>query len=246
MLELKEISFYANERKILENVTYKFEEGKSYAILGNNGVGKSSLSKIIMGLEGYKDKHGGILLFNNIDITKMSVSERAKLGISMAWQEPVRFEGIGVKDYLTLGGKYKKTEKELNAILKEVGLNPFYLHRNVDKTLSGGERKRIEMASILILKPKLVILDEPDSGIDMMSNAIIENVIKKIKESGGTTISITHREEIALIADKALLLCGGKVHKEGNPEVVSFVYKSMCDTCSHINAPIEDVEVNLK
>ncbi|KAF2956347.1 ATP-binding cassette domain-containing protein [Marinitoga sp. 38H-ov] len=237
MLELKNINFKTGSRKILEDISYSFGKSKIYAVLGNNGVGKSTLARIIMGLDGYN--HGGKIYFEGQNITNMSVTERAKLGITMAWQEPARFEGLGVKEYLTLGKRIDLSENELIEILNLVGLNPFYLHRNVDKTLSGGERKRIELASLIILKPKFAIFDEPDSGIDMMSNIMIERIFKIITANGGTVLSITHREEIAEIADEAFLICSGKIKAAGNPKKVSEVYKTTCDNCSHINVPVE-------
>ena len=246
MLELKNINFSTGTRKILENITYTFEKGKIYAVLGNNGVGKSTLARIIMGLDGYKGNHGGNIFFAGQDITNMSVTERAKLGITMAWQEPARFEGLGVKEYLTLGKRIKLSENELIEILNLVGLNPFYLHRKVDKTLSGGERKRIELASLIILKPRFAIFDEPDSGIDMMSNVMVERIFKIITANGGSVLSITHREEIAEIANEAFLICSGKIKAEGDPKKVSEVYKTTCDNCAHINVPIDFFENEVK
>ncbi|GAB6189026.1 ABC transporter ATP-binding protein [Marinitoga arctica] len=239
MLELKNINFITGSRKILEDITFNFEKRKIYAILGNNGVGKSTLARIIMGLDGYKNNHGGKIFFENKDITDLSVTERARLGITMAWQEPARYEGLGVREYLTLGKRIKLSDNDLLEILNLVGLNPFYLHRKVDKTLSGGERKRIELASLIILKPKFAIFDEPDSGIDMMSNIMIERIFKVITANGGTVLSITHREEIAEIADEAFLICSGKITAKGDPKKVSEVYKTTCDSCSHINVPVD-------
>ncbi|NUU98599.1 ABC transporter ATP-binding protein [Marinitoga sp. 1154] len=246
MLELKNISFKTGSRKILEDISYKFEKGKIYAVLGNNGVGKSTLARIIMGLDGYIRKHGGLIIFNGEDITNLNITERAKRGITMAWQEPVRYEGLGVREHLTLGKRINLSDSELIEILNLVGLNPFYLHRKVDKTLSGGERKRIELASLIILKPKFAIFDEPDSGIDMMSNIMIERIFKIITANGGTVLSITHREEIAEIADEAFLICSGKIKAEGDPKKVSEVYKSTCDNCAHINVPVEFTEDEVK
>ncbi|WP_129407966.1 ATP-binding cassette domain-containing protein [Marinitoga lauensis] len=246
MLELKNISFSAGPRKVLEDITYTFEKGKIYAALGNNGVGKSTLARIIMGLNGYKGTHGGKIYFEGKDITDFSITERAKLGITMAWQEPVRYEGLGVREYLTLGKRINLSDNELLEILNLVGLNPFYLHRKVDKTLSGGERKRIELASLIILKPKFAIFDEPDSGIDMMSNIMIERIFKIITANGGTVLSITHREEIAEVADEAFLICSGKITSKGDPKKVSEFYRSTCDNCSHINVPVDMIENEVK
>jgi Fe-S cluster assembly ATP-binding protein len=244
MLELKNIGFITtDENIIIENVNYNFEKGKSYAILGNNGVGKSTLAKIIMGLENYYKNHKGKIFFLGEDITEKKVDERARMGLTLAWQEPARFINMTVTDYITLGGKVKLTNEEIKNYLSIVGLDERYIKRNVDKTLSGGERKRIELASIMALKPKLVIFDEPDSGIDMMSNQMIANIFEELKNSEATVLTITHREEIALLADEALLLCNGTIYKQGSPEFIGKIYKQLCDVCNHINSPKENMEV---
>ncbi len=162
---------------------------------------------------------------------------KGSLGITMAWQEPVRFEGINVRNYLAL----KSKETDPSVYLEMVGLHPeLYLHRMVDKSLSGGERKRIELASILALHPKLALLDEPDSGIDMLSTQDIINVINVFKKNGSSVLLITHREEISLIADKASQMCRGKIVCSGNPEKVAEYYKSrkclVCDgeVCAYV------------
>jgi len=246
VLELKNISFSTNERNILDNLNFTFESGLSYAILGNNGVGKSSLAKIIMGTDDYRTNHTGKIYFNDEDITEKNISERAKLGITMTWQEPVRFQGITVKDYISLGGKININNSEIFRLLDIAGLNHSYINRKVDKTLSGGERKRIELISIIALKPKFVIFDEPDSGIDMMSNSMIKSIIQELLNIKATVLSITHREEIAMISNKAILLCAGKINMVGDPEKVSNTYKSLCDNCSHVNNPVKDlIEVKL-
>jgi Fe-S cluster assembly ATP-binding protein len=197
-------------------------------LLGTNGTGKSTLAYVIMGCEGYKPASGD-LLFNGKTIDELKIHERAQLGITMAWQEPVRFEGINVKNYLTL----KSKENDSARYLEMVGLHPeLYLRRMVDKSLSGGERKRIELASILALHPKLAILDEPDSGIDMLSTQDIINVINVFKKNGSSVLLITHREEISLIADRASQMCRGKIVCSGNPEKVAQYYKSRkCLVC---------------
>jgi len=180
MLELENVSYKTNEREILSNVSMKFLPGYKYAIIGTNGAGKSTIGYIIMGLSAYKPYKGRIILDTN-DITDLSVSERAKLGITLMWQEPARFEGMTIETYLNLGGKLAIQKSEIVEAMEFVGLNPaVYLKRLVDKTLSGGERKRVELASILLLKPKYVIFDEPDSGIDLMSLNIINDVVNYV------------------------------------------------------------------
>jgi len=228
LLEIKNLTYTAGDKKILDEFFLLIESSEVHALLGTNGTGKSTLAHVIMGCEGYKPASGEIL-FNGKTIDELKIHERAQLGITMAWQEPVRFEGINVRNYLTL----KSKEADPSMYLEMVGLHPgLYLHRMVDKSLSGGERKRIELASILALHPKLALLDEPDSGIDMLSTQDIINVINVFKKNGSSVLLITHREEISLIADKASQMCRGKIVCSGNPEKVAEFYKSRkCLVC---------------
>jgi len=238
MLELKNVSYTVSDKKILDNLNLKFIPGKKYAILGTNGAGKSTIGYLIMGLEDYKPTSGKIFL-NNIDITDKSVYERAKMGITLMWQEPARYEGLTVYVYLTLGGRLSVDKKSLFNVMEKVGLDPnLYLNRFIDKSLSGGERKRIELASILLLKPKFVILDEPDSGIDIMSLDMINNIIDYISSYGGTPIVITHREEMAFNTDEAYLICAGKILTHGPTDKVVKVFKNICNSCDHPNIPV--------
>jgi Fe-S cluster assembly ATP-binding protein len=228
LLEINNLTYTAGDKKILDEFSLSIESSEVHALLGTNGTGKSTLAYVIMGCEGYRPASGEIT-FNGNDIYNLKIHERAALGITMAWQEPVRFEGINVRNYLTL----KSKETDPTMYLEMVGLHPeLYLHRMVDKSLSGGERKRIELASILALHPKLAILDEPDSGIDMLSTQDIINVINVFKKNGASVLLITHREEISLIADKASQMCRGKIVCSGTPEKVADYYKSRkCLVC---------------
>lgn len=239
MLEVKEVKLIRDERNILNSLTASFEKGRVYAILGNNGVGKSTLSYVLMGLESHNDYKGKILL-DGEEIDTLSVSDRAKKGISLSWQEPARFKGLTVKEYLTLGGKLRLSREELDETLSIVGLNNEYLDRLVDESLSGGERKRVELASIMLVNPRVTILDEPDSGIDIMSMEMIERVLERLRDKGSVVIIITHREEIARMADEAYLLCGGRMIASGEPEEIVSFYRKLCDTCQHINEPIRE------
>jgi len=229
VIEIKGLTFHAGDKKILDDFSMAIEDSEVHALLGTNGTGKSTLAYLIMGCEGYRPSSGEIVFEGKV-INDLKIHERAKLGITMAWQEPVRFEGISVRDYLTLNNK------DLDPVhyIGMVGLHPeLYLHRMVDKSLSGGERKRIELASILALHPKLAILDEPDSGIDMLSTQDIVNVISAFKEHGSSVLLITHREEIVIIADRASQICNGKVICSGNPAKVAEYYKSRkCLICN--------------
>jgi len=237
MLELVDVSYKTNEKEILSDVSMKFLPGYKYAVIGTNGAGKSTIGYVIMGLSSYKPYKGKILL-NGKDITNLPVTDRAKLGITLMWQEPARFEGMTIENYLTLGGKLSVQKSEVAEAMEFVGLNPnLYLKRFVDKTLSGGERKRVELASIILLKPKYAILDEPDSGIDLMSLSIINDVVNYIAQYGGTPIIITHREEMAYNTDYGYLICAGKVLMHGKTEDVLNAFRNTCETCAHPNIP---------
>lgn len=242
MLELKDISLKRGETKILNKLSATFEDGRIYAVLGNNGVGKSTLSYILMGLENYKDYEGSIFL-DSQSLKEKKINERAKLGITLAWQEPARFDGITVREYFTLGGRTKLTTEEMVEMLKKVGLSDKYLNRTVDSSLSGGERKRIELASVMFIKPRVVILDEPDSGIDLMSTDMIGDVMSTLKSENTTVIVITHREEIAKMADEAYLICGGRMLASGEVDEIVQFYRKLCDKCHHVNEP-EGGEIN--
>lgn len=222
-------------RPILSGLSIAVEPGEVHALLGTNGTGKSTLAYLIMGCEGYRPSSGEIR-FNGSVVNDLSIYERALLGVTMAWQEPVRFEGITVGDYLTM----KLRDADPAPYLQLVGLSPeLYVHRMVDKCLSGGERKRIELASVLALNPKLAILDEPDSGIDMLSIQDVIHVINAFKKNGTSVLLITHREEIASIADQASQLCHGKIICSGIPEKVAEHYKTQsCMTCAKMECHV--------
>ncbi len=229
MLCLRNVAYSKNGREILQEINMRFRRGMSYSILGPNGAGKSTLAYILMGV--LKPSRGRVFL-GETDITDLSITERAKLGISLLWQEPARYEGITVWEYLTLGGKLRVNKEELQRVLELVGL-PYelYAHRFVDKSLSGGERKRIELASLLLLKPRYAVLDEPDSGLDITAGELIENVLDYFKETGTTVILITHHEEIAAKTDFAYFLSAGRLIKKGFSREVVEYYKRTCGRC---------------
>jgi Fe-S cluster assembly ATP-binding protein len=240
MLELSDVGLVLDRRPILHNVNLRVDEGEIHSILGLNGTGKSTLAAVIMGLSGYELTSGRIL-FRGGDISTLPISERARRGITLAWQEPARFEGLTVKEYLEIGrrsaGNGFLTAEEC---LRKVGLQPErYLRRAADKTLSGGERKRIELASVLALKPKLAILDEPDSGIDALSIEYIVDVIRTLSRNGAAVILITHQEDVAAVADRASSLCGGTILKTGDPLSITRFFRSHCQECPHVNQPLE-------
>lgn len=237
ILEIQNLQFRVGDKEIFKDLNLFIKKGEIRSILGVNGTGKTTLAAMIMGLEGYRPSNGNIF-FDGKEITNFSVTERAKLGITLAWQSPATFEGITVREYLSLGASNNSPEN----LLKFVGLTPsLYLNRMVDENLSGGERKRIELASVFSIRPKIVILDEPDSGIDMASIHAIRNVIRSFKKLGTSTVLITHNEEMAKIGDKASLLCNGEILKEGTQEEVIAFFKKHCKVCDHIGEIDEEV-----
>jgi Fe-S cluster assembly ATP-binding protein len=228
LLEIKNLCFQVGPRTILDGLSLAINENEIHVLLGTNGCGKSTLAYLIMGCEDYFPSSGE-LLFAGTSIKTLKIHQRAQLGITLAWQEPAKFEGISTADYLSLGARNGAPSE----YLKKVGLHPEdYLNRMLDKTLSGGQRKRIELASVLALRPKLAILDEPDSGIDLLSVQEIVDVIHSFKDFQASVLLITHREEIARIADRASQLCGGKIVFSGNPSEVAEHYKTRrCTVC---------------
>jgi len=228
LLAINSLHYSAGGRTIIAGVSLGIDAGKVHALIGTNGTGKSTLACLVMGCGGCRPAQGKIV-FAGRDLAGLAIHERAALGITMAWQEPARFEGLSVRTYLTLKGSDVNPGK----CLAMVGLEPgLYLDRFVDKTLSGGERKRIELAAVLALAPRLAILDEPDSGIDMLSTGDLIKVIAAIRNAGAAVLLITHREEIARSADVASLLCQGRIVCTGSPEAVADRYRERrCNVC---------------
>ena len=234
ILEIENLGLNLGSNKVFTDVSFTISSGEVTAVIGPNGCGKTSLAYSIMGLKEYLPEQGSIL-YKNENINKYSIDERARKGITLAWQEPPRLEGVSVRKFLALGLESQKkevTEQQLELVLKEVGMSPrIYLDRDIDDTLSGGERKRIELASILIMEPELVILDEPDSGVDIVALNNIGTVINKLKEKNTGILMITHSEEMLKYADKAVLLCHGEILKKGDPQEISVFYQQECRDC---------------
>ena len=228
LLEIRNLTFQVDRHAILDRLDLAVQPGEIHALLGANGSGKTTLAYVLMGCEGYAPS-GGAILFAGVDLLPLKMHERAKLGLTLAWQEPARFEGVTVREYLTLG----KPDGDSEPALRQVGLAPDrYLNRRVDKALSGGERHRIELASVLSMKPKLAILDEPAAGIDMLSINHIIDIIRALKAAGGSVLLITHQEEVALIADRASQLCAGRIIFSGGPrEAVDHFRGRTCVRC---------------
>ena len=219
MLELKNISYAVeNEKEILRDVSLSISD-RFIAITGPNGGGKSTLAKIIAGII---RPTSGQILFDGQDITDMSVTDRARLGISYAFQTPVKFKGITVKDLLTLAAGKKTTVAEACNILSEVGLCARdYINREVNASLSGGELKRIEIAMIIARGTKLSIFDEPEAGIDLWSfNSLIKVFEKMHEKINGSILIISHQERILNIADKIIVISEGRVKKIGTKQEV--------------------------
>ncbi len=213
MLELKNVSFGISgetNKDILKNINLTIDDHKFIAITGPNGGGKSTLAKIIVGIE---TPTSGQILFDGQDITKMSITDRAKAGIGFAFQQPVRFKGITVKDLITLAAGNNISTAKACEYLSEVGLcAKDYINREVNASLSGGELKRIEIATIIARKTKLSVFDEPEAGIDLWSfNNLIRVFEKMHEEIHGSIVIISHQERILNIADDIIVIANGSI-----------------------------------
>jgi Fe-S cluster assembly ATP-binding protein len=213
--------------EVLRGVNLTVRRGEVHTLLGLNGSGKTSLALTLIGAAGYTPKRGRIL-FDGQDITSLSVTERARLGLTLAWQEPARFEGLMTADYLALGMK-EPSRKRIEEALAAVALSPAgYLGRPVDAALSGGERKRIELAAVYAMQPRLAVLDEPDSGIDVLGIEEIASLLRRMSREGTSVLLITHRDEMAEVADTTSLMCGGAVVRTGTPAEVREYFAQRC------------------
>ena len=242
VLDLVDVGLAIGGKPILHDLDLHVLPGEIHAILGMNGTGKSTLAAVIMGLSGFSPTSGKIV-FQGEDITSLSISGRAKRGITLAWQEPARFEGLTVKEYLELGQRGPpRGGPTPSDCLVMVGLPPDrYLQRTVDATLSGGERKRVELASVLSMGPRLSILDEPDSGIDALSLNLILDAVRILSKNGASVLLITHQNEIAASADRASSLCGGTILMTGDPAAIGLFFRNHCRECPHGSAPPGEV-----
>lgn len=222
MLELKNISFQAEdggkEIEILKDVNLTIED-KFVAVTGPNGSGKSTLAKIVAGILAPTE---GQILLDGVDITDKSITERANMGISFAFQQPVRFKGITVKDILSIAAGKDTAISEVCDMLSEVGLCARdYVNREINASLSGGELKRIEIAMVMARKTKVSIFDEPEAGIDLWSFQNLIRVFEKMhEETRGAILIISHQERILNIADQIVLLSDGRIEKTGSREEV--------------------------
>lgn len=238
MLELKNISlsvedeFTGNgQKEILRDVSLTIETGKLVAVTGPNGGGKSTMAKMIAGI--LKPNQGQILL-DGEDVTDLDITQRATRGISFAFQQPVRFKGITVRDLINLASGREISDCEACGYLKEVGLCARdYIDREVNASLSGGEIKRIEIATVMARKTKLTIFDEPEAGIDLWSFNNLIDVFKNLrKEINGSMLIISHQERILDIADEIIVIADGKVMARGKKEeVLPELLREDCQYC---------------
>ncbi len=223
MLELKDLSFKVESEEgileIIDGLNLTLEDDKFIVITGPNGGGKSTLAKLIMGIA---KPTSGQIIFNGQDITNMDIAERAKLGIGYAFQQPPRFKGMTVRDLLSLAHGSELPEHECCAYLTNVGLCSMdYLNREVDASLSGGEVKRIEIATLMARDLEVAIYDEPEAGIDLWSFTMLVESFKALsKNRHKSVIIISHQERIMQLADELIVLADGKIKTRGPKDEV--------------------------
>lgn len=236
MLELKNLSLEVEENdkkiSILDNINLTLQDNKIYVITGPNGGGKSSLCKMMMGI--YKPTSGNIIL-DGEDITKLDITGRANKQIGYAFQQPPHFKGMTVRELLNLSGKDSKEKIDVHELLNNVGLcTKDYIDREINSSLSGGELKRIEIASVLARDLKLAIFDEPEAGIDLWSfQRLVETFTNMHKERNTTIVIISHQERIINLADEVIVLSNGRIQKTTSKEEIINEIKSQaaCDYC---------------
>ena len=237
MLELKNVSFGVQDdggtKEIIKNVSFTVEDGSFTVVTGPNGGGKSTLAKLIMGIE--KPDSGQIIL-DGQDVTPLGITERAKLGISFALQQPVRFKGIHVVDLLRLASGRELTVSAACEYLSAVGLCARdYIDREVNASLSGGELKRIEIATVLARNTKVSVFDEPEAGIDLWSFQSLIKVFENMQESThGSIVIISHQERILNIADRIIVIANGGVERQGSrdeilPQLLKTASPAICN-----------------
>ncbi|EEG53159.1 putative FeS assembly ATPase SufC [[Clostridium] asparagiforme DSM 15981] len=238
MLTLENLTFDVNDdeggKGIIKDLNLTIGDGKFVVITGPNGGGKSTTAKLIMGIE---KPTSGRILFDGQDITDMNITDRANLGISFAFQQPVRFKGVQVLDLIRLAAKKKLSVTDACQYLSEVGLcAKDYINREVNASLSGGELKRIEIASVLARASKLSVFDEPEAGIDLWSFQNLIQVFERMrKNTNGSILIISHQERILNIADEIVVIADGKIVNHGSrdeimPQIMGTA--SAVDACS--------------
>ena len=230
MLKIKDLCWTAPDGKqVLDHVNLTLQDNRMVAVSGPNGGGKTTLGRILMGME---KPSSGKIFFNGEDITEKNATERAKLGISFGFQQPVCFKGITVRRLLGLAAGHPITESGLCMLLQQVGLcAKNYIDRDIDSTLSGGEMKRIEIASILARDTAFTILDEPEAGIDLWSFEKLIDVFENMRaRNNRTMVVISHQERFLRIADEIVILAEGRVADHGpGPEMLAKMLKKDCE-----------------
>ena len=223
MLTLENLSFGVQDEKsqkeIIRNLNLTIESNKFVVVTGPNGGGKSTLAKLIAGIE---KPTGGRILLDGADITEKNITERARMGISFAFQQPVRFKGVQVLDLLRLASGKKLSAAQACQYLSEVGLcAKDYINREINASLSGGELKRIEIATVIARNAKLSVFDEPEAGIDLWSFQNLIQVFERMrKNNNGSILIISHQERILNIADEIVVIADGKIVKQGTREEI--------------------------
>ena len=221
MLDVKNLNFKIDGREILKDFSLSVKIGELIVVTGPNGSGKSTLAQLLMGI---KNTDSGQILLDGQDITKLDITARAKAGVALSFQQPVHLKGVKVRDLLGVALTGEDTvyaenldETAISAALLKVGLKPEeYLDREVNNSLSGGELKRIEVASVLVRKPKLLIFDEPEAGIDIWSFDNLVQIFQDIKATKTTTLIISHQERLMKIADRIIVIENGKIKADGS------------------------------
>lgn len=232
ILVLENVGVARNGQPILAGIDATFQRGLVHAVVGPNGAGKSTLAAVIMGLEGYREATTGVIRYEGAVIEQLDVTERARRGIALAWQEPARFEGLRIGRLLEASGA--SSDDEVDAALHDAGLEPDrYRQRAADTTLSGGERKKLELASIMVMRPRFVMLDEPDSGIDVASLDHIFAALATLQERETTVVLITHSPTVLRHAERAMLMCCGTIVDRGDAERIGREFASGCIPCPH-------------
>ena len=240
MLQLKHITYTVStpegEQTILKDISVDIPDRKLIVFTGPNGGGKTTLAKVIMGLV---TPTGGQIFYNGTDITALDITQRARLGISYGFQQPPRFKGITVRDLLTIAaGDEKLSKDKCCKYLTQVGLCANdYLDREVDVSLSGGEVKRIEIASLLARHSELMIFDEPEAGIDLWSFARLTETFEQIhQQRSATMIIISHQERIIQLADEIIVVGGGELkHRGTTEEIFPLIMKDTLGSCPVLN-----------
>ena len=244
MLEIRDLRYEVDDGDrtlgILQGINLTIPEHKFIVVTGPNGGGKTTLAKAIMGIV---EPTGGQILWNGQDVTHMSITDRARLGISNGFQQPPRFKGLRVRDLLSMAaGNDKLTRDEACQYLTRVGLcAKDYIDREVDTSLSGGEVKRIEIATILARKSGLMIFDEPEAGIDLWSFARLTETFRDIHDRrDATLIVISHQERIIDLADEIIMVSGGKIVKQGpKDQIFPEILANTISGCSYLTEGVK-------